>query len=46
MIKQSQERAASIPNYIISSSTESKYNGIPKHLQNMYNKLNREKESN
>ena len=44
MIKQSRDRVESIPSYCIPSAVAVKYNGMPKHLQDMYRELNRKKE--
>ena len=44
MIKQSRERVESIPSYCIPSVVAVKYNGMPRHLQDMYRELNRKKE--
>ena len=44
MIKQSRERVESIPSYCIPSVVAVKYNGMPRHLQDMYRELNKKKD--
>lgn len=45
MIKQNRERAESIPNYNIpDSGAQYKYSGMPKHLQDIYHDIKKNKE--
>ena len=43
MLKQSRERVESIPSYCIPTVTAVKYNGMPRHLQDIYRDLTRNK---
>lgn len=38
---QNRETIESIPNYCLPSKADLKYNGMPKHLQDMYHELDR-----
>ena len=44
MIKQSRERVESIPSYCIPSVAAVKYNGMPRHLQDIYHDINKRKD--